>query len=133
MNWLSISGKASNLNRLSRTRSTSPSAQFSIRAILSRVYVQLDARPIEKGCREIVCSWKSSGLESAEQCERKSIKSHPRSNSVFAQFSVVCIFNWMLGQLRKGLGRSFLKRRSYIRGKTPNLNRLSNFLTEGDT
>src|SRR6266498_3152491 len=78
MNWLSISGKASNLNRLSRTRSTSPSAQFSIRAILSRVYVQLDARPIEKGYREIVCSWKSSGLESAEQCERKSIKSHPR-------------------------------------------------------
>ena len=49
MNWLSISGKASNLNRLSRARSTSPSAQFSIRAILSRVYVQLDARPIEEG------------------------------------------------------------------------------------
>ena len=52
MNWLSISGKASNLNRLSRTRSTSPSAQFSIRAILSRVYVQLDARPIEEGLWE---------------------------------------------------------------------------------
>src|SRR6266498_2242050 len=102
MNWLCISGKASNLNRLSRTRSTSPSAQFSIRAILSRVYVQLDARPIEKSCREIVYSWKSSELESAEQCEGKSIKSHPRPNSVFAQFSVVCMFNWMLGQLRKG-------------------------------
>ena len=71
MNWLSISGKASNLNRLSRTRSTSLSAQFSIRAILSRVYVQLDARPIEKGCREIVCSWKSSELESAEQYKEK--------------------------------------------------------------
>src|SRR6266498_3113689 len=102
MNWLSISGKASNLNRLSRTRSTSPSAQFNIRAILSRVYVQLDARPIEKGYREIVCSWKSSEFESAEQCEGKSIKPHPRPNSVFAQFSVVCMFNWMLGQLRKG-------------------------------
>src|SRR6266487_4344272 len=167
MNWLSISGKASNLNRLSRTRSTSPSAQFSIRAILSRVYVQLDARPIEKGYREIVYSWKSSGLESAEQCERKSIKSHPRSNSVFAQFSVVCIFNWMLGQLRKDCGKVVyswksselesaeqctphpqpnsvfaqfsavcmfnwmlgqLRRvvgRSYVRGRAPNLNRLS--------
>src|SRR6266536_2818767 len=114
MNWLSISGKASNLNRLSRARSTSPSAQFSIRAILSRMYVQLDARPIEKGCREIVCSWKSSELESAEQCT-----SHPQHNSVFAQFSVVFIFNWMLGQLRKAMGRS------YIRKKAPNLNRPS--------
>src|SRR6266498_2483163 len=102
MCWLSISEKASNLNRLSRARSTSPSAQFNIRAILSRVYVQLDARPIEKGCRKIVYSWKSSDLESAEQCEGKSIKPHPRPNSVFAQFSVVCMFNWMLGQLRKG-------------------------------
>jgi hypothetical protein len=105
MNWLSVSGKASNLNRLSRTRSTSPSAQFNIRAILSRVYVQLDARPIEKGYREIVCSWKSSELESAEQCEEKGIKPHPRPNSVFAQFSVVCMFNWVLGQLRKGCGK----------------------------
>src|SRR6266511_157062 len=119
MNWLSISGKASNLNRLSRTRSTSPSAQFNNRAILSRVYVQLDARPIEKGCREIVCSWKSSELESAEQCEGKSIKPHPRPNSVFAQFSVVCMFNWMLGQLRR------VVERSYVRGRAPNLNRLS--------
>src|SRR6266511_5445052 len=124
MNWLSISRKATNLNRLSRTRSTSPSAQFSIRAILSRVYVQLDARPIEKGCREIVYSCKSSGLESAEQCERKSIKSHPRPNSIFAQFSVVCMVNWMLGQLRKAVGRSFLEGRSYVRGRAPNLNRL---------
>ncbi len=119
MNWLSISGKASNLNRLSRTRSTSPSAQFNIRAILSRVYVQLDARPIEKGCREIVYSWKSSELESAEQCEGKSIKPHPRPNSVFAQFSVVCMFNWMLGQLRKGY------REIVCSWKSSNLNRLS--------
>ncbi len=49
----------------------SPSAQFSIRVILSRVYVQLDARPIEKGCRKIVYSWKSSEFESAEQWEKK--------------------------------------------------------------
>src|SRR6266498_96097 len=83
------------------------------------MYVQLDARLIEKGCREIVCSWKSFELESAEQCEGKSIKSHLRSNSVFAQFSVVCMFNWMLDQLSKAVGRS------YVRGKAPNLNRLS--------
>src|SRR6266498_4043790 len=118
MNWLSISGKASNVNRLNRTRSISPSAQFNIRAILSRVYVQLDARPIKKGCREIVYSWKSSELESAEPCEEKSRKPRPQPNSVFAQFSVVCIFNWMLGQLRKTVGRS------YVREKAPNLNRL---------
>src|SRR6266498_2002542 len=106
-------------------RKISPSAQFSIRAILSRVYVQLDVRPVEEGYREVVYSWKSSELESAEQCEGKSIKSHPRPNSVFAQFSVVCIFNWMLGQLKKAVGKSFFKRRSYIRGKALNLNRLS--------
>src|SRR6266536_1702216 len=105
MNWLSINKKASNLNRLNRTRSTSPSAQFNIRAILSRVYVQLDARPIEKGCREIVYSWKSSELESAEPCEEKHQKPRPQPNSVLAQFSVVCMFNWMLGQLRKGCGK----------------------------
>src|SRR6266536_4209151 len=75
-----IRGKASNLNRLSSVRGkhkTSPSAQFSVRAILSRVYIQLDARPIEKDCREIVCSWKSSDLKSAEQCEGKCYKPSP--------------------------------------------------------
>ena len=56
MYWLFINGKASNLNRLSRARNTSPSAQFSIRAILSRVYIQLDARLIEKDYRKIVYS-----------------------------------------------------------------------------
>src|SRR6266540_4038290 len=81
--------------------------------------VQLDARPVEEGYREVVCSWKSSELESAEQCERKSIKPHPRPNSVFAQFSIVCMFNWMFGQLRKAI------RRLYVRGRAPNLNRLS--------
>ena len=48
------------------------------------------------------------------------INPHPQSNLVFAQFSVVCMFNWMLGQLRKVVGRS------YIRGKAPSLNRLNN-------
>src|SRR6266536_6004130 len=32
----------------------SPSAQFSLRAIPSRMYIQLDARPIEEGCGKIV-------------------------------------------------------------------------------
>src|SRR6266536_1788857 len=151
-----VRGRAPNLNRLSRARSTSPSAQFNIRAILSRVYVQSDARPIEKGYREIVCSWKNSELESAEQSEGKCHKpspsaqfsvraipnrvyvqldarpieegcrkvvysseasnlnrlsrarkerSSPQPNSVFVQFSVVYMFNWMLGQLRKGYGK----------------------------
>src|SRR6266536_2732956 len=91
MNWLSISGKASNLNRLSRARNTSPSAQFNIRAILSRVYVQLDARPIEKGYRKIVYSWKSSELESAEPCEenRKNLALSPIQCSRNSQ-SCVC-------------------------------------------
>src|SRR6266536_2832580 len=69
---LFIDKKAPSLNRLSRARKmekTSPSAQFSVRAILNRVYVQLDVRPVEEGYREIVYSWKSSELESAEQRE----------------------------------------------------------------
>ena len=67
--------KAPSLNRLSRARKMekiSLLTQFSVRAILSRVYVQLDARPIEKSYREIVYSWKSFKFESAEQCEGKS-------------------------------------------------------------
>ena len=51
---------------------TSLSTQFSVRAILSRVYIQLDARPIKKGYREVVYSWKSFKFESAEQYEGKS-------------------------------------------------------------
>ena len=47
-----IREKASNLNRLSRARKmekTSFLILFSVRVILSRVYVQLDARLIEEG------------------------------------------------------------------------------------
>ncbi len=134
-----IRGKASNLNRLSSAKEyeTSLLTQFNVRAILSRVYVQLDARPIEEGCekivswrkvvswRRVVYSWKSSESESAEQRERKKIKSRSQPNSVFAQFSVVYMFNWMLGRLRKAVGRSYLKKRSYVRGKALNLSRLS--------
>src|SRR6266487_4309590 len=60
---------------------------------------------LKKGCRKIVYSWKSSELKSAESCEKKYQKPRPQPNSVFAQFSVVCIFNWMLDQLRKGCGK----------------------------
>src|SRR6266536_1483754 len=74
---------------------------------------------LRKGCEKIGYSWKSSELESAEQREEKREKHRPQPNSVFAQFSVVCMFNWILGQLRKTM------RRSYIRGQPPNLNRLS--------
>jgi len=45
------------------------------------------------------------------------INPHPQINSVFAQFLVVCMFNWMLGQLRKAVGRSFLKGRSCLEGR----------------
>src|SRR6266536_6552587 len=54
------------------------------------------------------------------------INPHSQPNSVFAQFSVVCMFNWVFGRLRKTVGRSFLKGRSYIRGRASNLNRLNN-------
>src|SRR6266498_917936 len=114
-----VRGRAPNLNRLSRTRKMekiSPLNLFSVRVILSRVYVQLDVRPVEEGYREVVCSWKSSELESAESCEEKYQKPRPQPNSVLAQFSVVCMFNWMFGQLRKAIGRS------YVRGRAPNLN-----------
>src|SRR6266498_4038572 len=67
-----ICGRAPNLNRLSRARKMEKISLlilFSIRAILSRVYVQLDVRLVEEGYREVVCSWKSSELESAESYE----------------------------------------------------------------
>src|SRR6266536_2958061 len=117
-----VRGRAPNLNRLSRVKKiekTSPSTQFSVRAILSCMYVQLDTRPIEKDYKKIVYSWKSSELKSAEPCEEKHQKPRPQPNSVFAQFSVVCMYNWMFGQLREAIGRS------YIRDRAPNLNRLS--------
>ena len=70
-----------------------PQSNLSIRAIPSLIYIQLVARPVEKGCRKIVCSWKSSELKSAEQCEKISQKSRFQLNLVFAQFSIVCMFN----------------------------------------
>ncbi len=50
-----IRGKTPNLDRLSSVRekyNTLSLTQFSVRAILSRIYVQLDTRPIEEGLWE---------------------------------------------------------------------------------
>ncbi len=49
---LFVGGRVPNLNRLSRARKMekiSPLTLFSVRVILNRVYIQLDARPIEEG------------------------------------------------------------------------------------
>src|SRR6266516_7925206 len=82
-------------------------------------------KAVERSCLEGVYSWKRSESESAEQREGKEIKPRSQPNSVFARFSVVCMFNWMLGRLRKAVGRSCLEGRSYVRGKALNLSRLS--------
>src|SRR6266498_1657120 len=69
---LYIYGKALNLNRLSNIREKikpHPQPNSIIRAISSYIYIQLDARPVEKDYKEIVYSWKSSELKSAEQRE----------------------------------------------------------------
>src|SRR6266536_3578981 len=43
----------------------------------------IGSRPIKKGYRENVYSWKSSELESAEPCEEKHQKPRPQPTSVF--------------------------------------------------
>src|SRR6266536_1049479 len=68
---------------------------------------------------------RAPNLNPLNSIRENAINPHPQPNSVFAQFSVVCMFNWMLGRLRKAVGKSCLKKRSYIRGKALNLNRLS--------
>jgi len=42
------------------------------------------------------------------------INPHSQPNSVFAYFLVVCIFNWILGQLKKTVERSYLKGRTVV-------------------
>ncbi len=59
-----------------------PQPNSVIRAIPSHVYVQLDARPVKEDCKKVVCSWKGSEFESAEQCEEISQKPRPQPNSV---------------------------------------------------
>ena len=57
--------RAPNLNRLSRARKMEKISLlilFSVRVILSGVYVQLDARLIEEGYREVVYLWEASNL-----------------------------------------------------------------------
>ena len=71
---LFISEKVPSLNRLSRTRKIekiSPLTQFSVRAILNRVYVQLDARPIKKDYKEIVYLWKALNLNRLSSIREK--------------------------------------------------------------
>src|SRR6266536_2008430 len=92
--WQSVSEKAP--NRIFQSEESS-SSQFLVVCIFNWMLGQL-----RKNCGKVVCSWKSSELESTESCEKAP---RPQPNSVFAQFSVVCMFNWMLGQLRKGCGK----------------------------
>jgi len=54
---------------------------------------------------------RAPNLNRLSSVRENAINFHPQPSSVFAQFPVVCIFNWMLGQLRKAVERS------YIRGK----------------
>src|SRR6266498_2133562 len=68
---------------------------------------------------------RTPNLNRLSSVRENTINPHSQPNSVFAQFSIVCIFNWVFGRLRKAVGRSFLEGRSYVRGRAPNLNRLS--------
>src|SRR6266487_1544001 len=68
---------------------------------------------------------RAPNLNRLSSVRENAINPHPQPNSVFARFSVVCMFNWMLGRSRKAVGRSCLEGRSYVRGKALNLSRLS--------
>src|SRR6266536_5996192 len=83
-------------------------AQFPVVCMFNWMLGRL-RKAVGRSCLEGVCSWKRSESESAEQREGKEIKPRSQPNSVFARFSVVCIFNWMLGRLRKTVERSCLK------------------------
>src|SRR6266498_3216187 len=88
-------------------------AQFSVVCMFNWMLGRL-RKAVGRSCLEGVCSWKSSESESAEQREGKEIKPRSQPNLVFAQFSVVCMFNWMLGQLRKAVRGSFLEGRTIV-------------------
>src|SRR6266511_2973133 len=112
-----VRGRAPNLNRLSSVRENAinphpqPSsvfAQFPVVCMFNWMLGRL-RKDVGRSCLEGVCSWKRSESESAEQREGKEIKSRSQLNSVFARFLVVCMFNWMLGRLRKAVKRSCLK------------------------
>ena len=59
---------------------------------------------------------KAPNLNRLSSMRENTINPHPQPSSVFAQFLVVYIFNWMLGRLRKVAGRSFFKGRSCLEG-----------------
>src|SRR6266511_903749 len=80
---------------------------------------------LRKAIKKSYVRGRTPNLNRLSSVRENTINSHPQPSSVFAQFPVVYMFNWMLGQLREAVEKSFLKRRSYIRGKTSNLNRLS--------
>src|SRR6266487_2931874 len=96
----SVREKALNLNRLSSTRKNQkprPQPNSVIRAIPSHVYVQLDARPVKEGCRKVVCSWKGSEFESAEQCEEERssyyLENRSRSAAIAIYFKIIIRIN----------------------------------------
>src|SRR6266536_6488495 len=113
-----VRGRAPNLNRLSAVRENainphpqpnSVFAQFSVVCMFNWMLGRL-RKAVERSCLEGVYSWKRSESKSAEQREEKEIKPRSQPNSVFARFSVACMFNCMLGRLRKTVGRSYLKK-----------------------
>src|SRR6266536_3043813 len=57
---------------------------------------------------------RAPNLNRLSSVRENGINPHPQPNSVFAHFPVVCMFNWMLGQLRKAVGRSFLEGRTVV-------------------
>src|SRR6266511_3822516 len=59
--------------------------------------------------RSYVCG-RAPNLNRLSAVRENAINPHPQPNLVFAQFSVVCMFNWMLGRLRKTVGRSCLEK-----------------------
>src|SRR6266536_3333732 len=48
---------------------------------------------------------RAPNLNRQSSVRENAINPHSQPSSVFAQFSVVCMFNWMLGRLRKGYGK----------------------------
>ncbi len=50
-----------------------PQSNSIIRAIFSYIYIQLNARPVKEGYREIIYSWKNFEFKSAEPYEKRKI------------------------------------------------------------
>ena len=59
---------------------------------------------------------RAPNLNRLSSVRENTINPHSQPNLVFALFLVVCIFNWMLGRLRKAVGRSLLEGRSCLEG-----------------